>query len=167
MSSRLASHNAAYVTLPPARTARRFQVAAIYSILSSFTLTTMVQHPEVLWAQRSSASDAAKVCSNRDHHLSHLDRRVVFLQNVIYLTVNQPDIQPSTLEYKLTPTSINFKATSGEYVFLLSTQRYLSDESHSPARNIPEKEYAFDLELFAEVDPEVGALTARAQISNF
>ncbi|KAF6766450.1 HSP20-like chaperone [Ephemerocybe angulata] len=77
----------------------------------------MVQHPEVLWAQRSSETDPAK--------------------NVIYLTVNVPDIQPESLEYNLTPTSIHFKAKSGD-----------------PARNIPEREYQFDLDFFAEVIPE-------------
>ncbi|TFK30688.1 HSP20-like chaperone [Coprinopsis marcescibilis] len=77
----------------------------------------MVQHPEVLWAQRSSESEAQN--------------------NIIYLTVNLPDIQPPTLEYKLTQTSISFKAKVGDVT-----------------KNIPEKEFAFDLDLFADVVPE-------------
>ncbi|KAG6820348.1 hypothetical protein H0H93_001793 [Arthromyces matolae] len=77
----------------------------------------MSTHPEVLWAQRSSESDDAK--------------------NVVYLTVNLPDIQESTLAYNLTPTSISFKAKAGDV-----------------SRNIQEKEYEFSLDFFAEVDPE-------------
>ncbi|KAF7310503.1 CS domain-containing protein [Mycena chlorophos] len=73
-------------------------------------------HPEVLWAQRSSESDEAK--------------------NIVYLTVNLPDIVESSLEYTLEPTKISFKATSG------------NEKTGST------KEYAFDLELFGEVIPE-------------
>ncbi|KAF9478724.1 HSP20-like chaperone [Pholiota conissans] len=72
----------------------------------------MVQHPEVLWAQRSSESEEEK--------------------NILYITVNLPDIQESSLEYNLTPTSISFKAKA------------------SPQ----EKEYAFALDFFSEVVPE-------------
>jgi len=52
-------------------------------------------------------------------------------KNVIFLTVNLPDINESTLQYALTSTSLSFKAdtTSGTH-------------------------YAFDLELYAEVDTE-------------
>lgn len=35
-------------------------------------------------------------------------------KNVLYVTVNLPDIQESTLVYDLTPTSISVKAKSGE-----------------------------------------------------
>ncbi|ESK88948.1 wos2 protein [Moniliophthora roreri MCA 2997] len=77
----------------------------------------MPQHPEVLWAQRSNKTDAAK--------------------NIIYLTVNLPDIQDSTLQYNLTPTTISFKARAGD-----------------ASKGIEEKDYEFDLELFSEVIPE-------------
>ncbi|KAK0465013.1 HSP20-like chaperone [Desarmillaria tabescens] len=77
----------------------------------------MATHPEVLWAQRSSVTDEEK--------------------NIIYLTVNVPDIQPSTLECNLTPTSISFKTKAG-----------------NPEKGIPEKSYAFDLHFFEEIDPE-------------
>jgi len=50
-------------------------------------------HPEVLWAQRSSESDETK--------------------NIVYLTINLPDIQESGLEYTLEPTKLVFRATSG------------------------------------------------------
>ncbi|KAJ7630458.1 HSP20-like chaperone [Roridomyces roridus] len=76
----------------------------------------MVAHPEVLWAQRSSESDKTK--------------------NVVYLTINLPDIQESNLEYNLTSTGISFKAKSGN------------------AKTGSEKDYAFDLEFFADVIPE-------------
>ncbi|EAU92963.1 wos2 [Coprinopsis cinerea okayama7 len=87
----------------------------------------MVQHPEVLWAQRSSTSDAAK--------------------NIIYLTVNLPNIDPSTLEYKLTANSIHFKAKAG-----------------TPTAD---KEYGFDIDLFEEVDPEASKnnLTTRSLVA--
>ncbi|KAF7306486.1 CS domain-containing protein [Mycena indigotica] len=75
-----------------------------------------VVHPEVLWAQRSSESDETK--------------------NIVYLTVNLPDIVESSLQYNLEPTKISFKATSG------------NDKTGST------KEYAFELDLFAEVVPE-------------
>ncbi|KAH7916496.1 HSP20-like chaperone [Hygrophoropsis aurantiaca] len=70
-------------------------------------------HPEILWAQRSSDSDPAR--------------------NIVYLTVNLPDIKPESLTYDLTPTSINFKASAG------------ATES---------KDYEFSLELFGEIIPE-------------
>ncbi|KAJ7748498.1 HSP20-like chaperone [Mycena maculata] len=83
-------------------------------------------HPEVLWAQRSSESDEAK--------------------NVVYLTVNLPDIQESSLEYTLEPTKISFKAKSGN------------------AKTGSEKDYAFNLEFFAEIVPEKSSkrLTTRS-----
>jgi hypothetical protein len=73
----------------------------------------MVQHPEVLWAQRSSDTDADK--------------------NFLLVTVNLPDIIESSLEYSLTATSISFKANAG----------------------LQDREYAFDLDFFAEVYPEL------------
>ncbi|KAJ7898885.1 HSP20-like chaperone, partial [Mycena olivaceomarginata] len=69
----------------------------------------MTLHPELLWAQRSSASDEAK--------------------NVVYLTVNIPDIQANTLEYSLETQKIFFKAKSG---------------------NAQIKEYTFNLDLFVK-----------------
>ncbi|KAJ7226023.1 HSP20-like chaperone [Mycena pura] len=73
-------------------------------------------HPEVLWAQRSSESDETK--------------------NIVYLTVNLPDIQESTLKCSIEPTKVSFKATSG------------NEKTGST------KEYAFELDLFAEIIPE-------------
>ncbi|KAI9787116.1 MAG: hypothetical protein M1839_003351 [Geoglossum umbratile] len=48
--------------------------------------------PEVLWAQRSSSTDAAK--------------------NFIYLTIATPDVPASSLDLKLTPTSLTFTGRS-------------------------------------------------------
>ncbi|KAJ7816597.1 HSP20-like chaperone [Mycena olivaceomarginata] len=83
-------------------------------------------HPELLWAQRSSESDET--------------------MNVVYLTVNLPDIQVNTMNYSLEPTKIFFKATSGN-----ATTGYVKD-------------YTFSLNLFAEVIPEKSskALTERS-----
>ncbi|KAG6872464.1 hypothetical protein C0995_009567 [Termitomyces sp. Mi166 len=87
----------------------------------------MTTHPEVLWAQRSSATDDAK--------------------NIIYLTVNLPDIQESSLVYELTSSSISFKAKTGD-----------------AARGIPDKAYEFKLDFYAEVAPELSTkkLTTRS-----
>ncbi|KAF8876220.1 HSP20-like chaperone [Mucidula mucida] len=71
-------------------------------------------HPEVLWAQRSSTSEPEK--------------------NIIYLTVNVPDIVQDSLECNLTSTSISFKAKNVK----------CSDG----------KTYAFDLDFFSEIDTE-------------
>ena len=35
-------------------------------------------------------------------------------QNVIFVTINLPDVQESTIEYDLTPTSISFKGRAGK-----------------------------------------------------
>ncbi|KXN87549.1 Protein wos2 [Leucoagaricus sp. SymC.cos] len=75
-------------------------------------------HPQILWAQRSSALDEAK--------------------NTLYLTVNLPDIHKDTLDYKLTETTLTFKAMAGV------------DKDH-------EKEYAFELEFNEGIDPEVNS----------
>ncbi|KAF5355825.1 hypothetical protein D9756_003992 [Leucocoprinus leucothites] len=72
----------------------------------------MTIHPEILWAQRSSEVDEAK--------------------NVIYLTVNLPDIHEATMKYTLTENALNFKAVAG------------ADKEH-------EKEYEFDLAFFDEI----------------
>ncbi|KAF8213670.1 HSP20-like chaperone [Mycena galopus ATCC 62051] len=77
-------------------------------------MTTL--HPEVLWAQRSSESDETK--------------------NVLYLTINLPDIQESGLKFDLEPTKITFEATSG------------NDKTGH------EKKYAFSLDFFSEIVPE-------------
>ncbi|KAF9056428.1 hypothetical protein BJ165DRAFT_1433365 [Panaeolus papilionaceus] len=98
----------------------------------------MVQHPEVLWAQRSSETEDVK--------------------NIIYLTVNLPDIRPLTLDYKVTSTSIHFKATAGPCVSYLSNLFYFLDlkqPSEAPGSEVPGKEYAFDLDFFKEIDVEV------------
>ncbi|KAH8988221.1 putative Hsp90 binding co-chaperone, partial [Lactarius akahatsu] len=53
----------------------------------------MSKHPEVLWAQRSSESDKEK--------------------NILFVTVNLPDIVPSSIQYDLQPTGLTFKAQAG------------------------------------------------------
>ncbi|KAI0762608.1 HSP20-like chaperone [Fomes fomentarius] len=87
----------------------------------------MPTHPEVLWAQRSSETDEKK--------------------NVLYITVNLPDIQADTLEYNLTPTKLSFKAKTG-----------------NAEKGIEEKDYEFSIDLYGEVDPEASSksLTSRS-----
>lgn len=92
----------------------------IFTDYAQRTMATTI-HPEVLWAQRSSDGDEAKV---RAQPLS-LECVAIELyslyalvslsnQNVLLVTVNLPNIQESTLKYELTPTSISFKATVGQ-----------------------------------------------------
>jgi hypothetical protein len=82
----------------------------------------MAVHPEVLWAQRSSKSEPEKVrilplTFDRDHNSNRrLSSTPQKYQNIVYMTVNLPDIIESTLEYKLTPTNISVKAKAGKYV---------------------------------------------------
>ncbi|KAN0100983.1 HSP20-like chaperone [Tylopilus felleus] len=85
----------------------------------------MSRHPEVLWAQRSSS--------------------IALEKNIIYMTINVPDILESSLEYALTAKTLSFKATAG-------------------AERI---NYAFDLEFFAEIDPEQSTrrLTSRSLVA--
>ncbi|GBE78480.1 HSP20-like chaperone [Sparassis latifolia] len=77
----------------------------------------MAFHPEILWAQRSSESDEKK--------------------NILYLTVNLPDIKPETVEYDLTSTTISFKAKAGD-----------------AEKGLEERDYAFNFNLFADIVPE-------------
>ncbi|KAL1663565.1 HSP20-like chaperone [Schizophyllum commune] len=88
-------------------------------------------HPEVLWAQRSSETDETK--------------------NVLYVTINLPDIQENTLQLDLQPTKISFKAKAGD-----------------AAKGIQERDYAFDLDFFAEIVPESSShkLTSRSLVLN-
>lgn len=83
-------------------------------------------HPEVLWAQRSSDNDAEK--------------------NVVFVTINLPDIIENTLKFDLTPTGFKFAATSG-----------------NAAKGLPEKNYAIDVTFFDEIDVEASTkvLTTR------
>ncbi|OLN92205.1 Protein wos2 [Colletotrichum chlorophyti] len=67
--------------------------------------------PEVLWAQRSSSSDASK--------------------NFVYLTISVPDVPASDLKLDLKPTGLSFAGKS----------------------NTLKRDYAVDLEFFAEIDP--------------
>ncbi|KAI0639001.1 HSP20-like chaperone [Trametes polyzona] len=87
----------------------------------------MPVHPEILWAQRSSESDEKK--------------------NILYVTVNLPDIKPETLQYELTPTHISFKAKAG-----------------NAEKGIEERDYEFSFDLFEEVVPEESSknLTSRS-----
>ncbi|KAG8978930.1 hypothetical protein FRB90_008249 [Tulasnella sp. 427] len=77
----------------------------------------MATHPEILWAQRSSETEEEK--------------------NLIYFTINVPDVQESTIKYELTPTTISFAAKAG-----------------NASKNIAEKDYEFKLDFYDEIVPE-------------
>jgi len=87
----------------------------------------MSKHPEILWAQRS--SEAAKE------------------KNVLFVTVNLPDIVESSLQYDLNPTGLSFKVQAGT-----------GDQST----------YEFNIDFYKEVVPEesVKRLTSRALVLN-
>jgi hypothetical protein len=54
------------------------------------------------------------------------------LQCFLYVVVNLPDIKPDTLDYKLEPTKISFKARGGECVTPHLALAYaVSDPSHA------------------------------------
>ncbi|KAF7340103.1 CS domain-containing protein [Mycena venus] len=72
-------------------------------------------HPEVLWAQRSSESDETK--------------------NIIYLTINLPDIQESSLKIRPPAHQNNLRGNIWK-------------------KTGHEKKYAFNLEFFSEIVPE-------------
>ncbi|ODN76135.1 hypothetical protein L202_06061 [Cryptococcus amylolentus CBS 6039] len=57
-------------------------------------------------------------------------------KNVIYFTINTPDIQGEP-KFDIKPTEISFSAKAGD-----------------ASKGIPEKEFAFDLQLWAEIIPE-------------
>ncbi|KAL4883505.1 HSP20-like chaperone [Aspergillus karnatakaensis] len=74
----------------------------------------MSTHPEVLWAQRSSATDEAR--------------------NVVFLTVNLPNTNPNSLVFNLEAKRLTFSATAGEekkeYTFTLNLYAEI-DPDHS------------------------------------
>ncbi|CAE6451323.1 unnamed protein product [Rhizoctonia solani] len=92
--------------------------------LTTTSIMSTTRNPEVFWAQRSSETDASK--------------------NIIYLTVNLPDLKEDTVKYELTPNKLTFKGTT-------------ASPSEQPV------DYAFELELFGEVVPDesVKKLTSR------
>ncbi|MFI5807714.1 p23/wos2 family protein [Streptomyces sp. NPDC051561] len=63
--------------------------------------------------------------------------------NVVYLTVNLPGIQEETLRFDLQPTRVTFSASAG--------------------RGTDRRDYAFDLELYADIVPERSTKTLSAR----
>ncbi|KAI0005342.1 HSP20-like chaperone [Russula compacta] len=89
----------------------------------------MSKHPEVLWAQRSSETEAAKE------------------KNVLYVTINLPDIVESSLQYDLTPTGLVFKAQAG---------------------TVEQSTYEFSIDFYKDIIPEESGkrLTSRSLALN-
>ncbi|KAH9060733.1 HSP20-like chaperone [Lactarius vividus] len=88
----------------------------------------MSKHPEVLWAQRSSESNKEK--------------------NIVFVTVNLPDIVESSVQYDLQPTGLTFKAQAG------------SGEQKS--------DFEFKVDFYKEIIPEESGkrLTSRSVVLN-
>ncbi|KDQ17458.1 hypothetical protein BOTBODRAFT_646396 [Botryobasidium botryosum FD-172 SS1] len=78
----------------------------------------MATHPEILWAQRSSATEDAK--------------------NLVYLTINVPDVEEKTVKLDLSDTSISFKATA----------------KHLEQGQVQERAYEFSLDFYSEINAE-------------
>ncbi|CAE7201997.1 unnamed protein product [Rhizoctonia solani] len=68
--------------------------------LTTTSIMSTTRNPEVLWAQRSSETDASK--------------------NIIYLTINLPDLKEDSVKYELTPNKLSFKGTTARRVFTLN-----------------------------------------------
>ena len=131
----------------------------------------MSRFPEVLWAQRSDPNDAEKVRTYascvRKPNLIELDANddanvACVRQNIVYLTINLPDIIESSMNIDLTATGLDFQARTGKYVYhssmyilILLTPVSLH---HSASKGIPEHDYACKLEFSEEILPEVGPL---------
>nr|ODN93041.1 hypothetical protein L204_05220 [Cryptococcus depauperatus CBS 7855] len=82
-------------------------------------------HPEITYAERSSASEPEK--------------------NIIYFTINVPNIQEN-FKLDIKPTEIVFAAKSGD-----------------PSKGIPEREFAFNLQLWGEIIPEESKKTTTSR----
>jgi hypothetical protein len=129
------------------------------------------KHPEILWAQRSSETAKEKVINLSI--IRHLGARVHLLpssvcymsflrcvfncrnQNVLFVTINLPDIVESSLQYDLKPASLSFKAQAG-YATVPPSQAH----PHSLPRVITFRTaepstYEFNIDLYKEVIPEV------------
>lgn len=64
---------------------------------------------------------------------------IFHLQNVIMLTINVPNLPaPPATKIDLTSTGFDFHAKTGD-----------------KEKGIPDKEWSFKLDFFAEIDPEV------------
>lgn len=114
--------------------------------------------PPVLWAQRSSDDEPEKVserftrmhggCFSTStlhcalhlaHSLTHSSPRT--RQNIVLLTIDVPNLPaPPATRIDLKAQSISFEAKVGD-----------------KAKGIEEKEFKLDLDLFAEIDPEVSS----------
>ena len=78
---------------------------------------------------------------------------------MIYFTINAPDIVGEA-HLDIKPSEISFSATAGEYAILpfplqLPSFELMRPVDISPAKGVPEKSYAFDLQLYDEIVPEV------------
>ena len=78
----------------------------------------------------------------------------------MYVTVNLPDIIPDSLEYALESTKITFKARAGEYVTPVLCYRIRTVLIPIFSRVSAKKDYAFTLDLFKDVVPDVRAISA-------
>jgi hypothetical protein len=83
-------------------------------------------------------------------------------QNIVYLTINLPDINEDSMKIDLTATGLGFQARTGKYVY--HSYRYMTillipvSLRHSASKGLPEHDYAFKLEFSEEILPEVGPL---------
>ena len=74
-------------------------------------------------------------------------------QNILYVTVNLPDIKPESVKFDLKPTSLHFAAQAGTYVNYNHGGKLSCSRDARYRSEV--KDYEFDLEFFEEIDPEV------------
>ena len=83
-------------------------------------------------------------------------------QNIVYLTINLPDIIEDSMKIDLTATGLSFQARTGKYVYHSSMYTLVQlvpiSLRHSASKGLPEHDYAFKLEFSEEILPEVGPL---------
>jgi len=109
-------------------------------------MSTPVVTPEVLWAQRSSTDDASK--------------------NIIYLTINAPDIPEECLKSELTSTKLTFSGESKTRKYAVELELYAEinengSKEHHTGRGV---EYVLEKkELVAEYWPRLSKESKKLQ----
>jgi hypothetical protein len=83
-------------------------------------------------------------------------------QNLIYLTINLPDIIESSMKIDLTATGFGFQARAGECVYhaciCILVMLMSAFSWYSNSKGISEHDYGFKLDFYEEIVPEVGLL---------
>lgn len=109
--------SAAFSSLPPPRRPPYF---AATDDAHSHQILTLTRSQTWLFTQKCFGLSAAPSLTRQKCGI-HVSRsrsacetkRVPFRQNILYVTINLPDIKEDTFKYELTPTSLSFAAQAG------------------------------------------------------